>query len=146
VRLLRWLRETAGRQVPEGWYYRGIGLALAVLFVFRYVLGFGWLQAIVLGSIVAAALASIAKLVWAAANPLSESDIGDSYDIGPFDDGLDSEALRPLSTQEELDWDPPPDSGGVGGAGSRVPRRPPGSPWEAGAEVEPPVQSDKAAG
>jgi hypothetical protein len=52
----------------------GVVGVIAILFFFREVVGFGWLQTIAVSAIVGVCLASIAKLIWAAANPLSTSD------------------------------------------------------------------------
>lgn len=72
--LLEWLRETSRRQVPDWMRYSGVALVFVILFVFRSVLGMTWIETIVLGGIVGAGAAALAKVIWAKAVPLSEAD------------------------------------------------------------------------
>lgn len=80
---LRWLRETSSRQVPDWMRNGGVVGVFAVLIFFRLVLGYGWLETVAVGVIVGVSLASLAKIIWAAANPLA-----------PYDDPTDGERLR----------------------------------------------------
>ena len=54
--------------------YLGVVIVVGVLVLFHYVLGFGWVQTMGLGLVTGVAIASVAKLIWAAANPVSDSD------------------------------------------------------------------------
>jgi len=49
-------------------------VAMFGILIFLRLLGFGWLETILVGLVVGVGLASVAKLIWAAANPLSEYD------------------------------------------------------------------------
>lgn len=79
VSLVRWLRETMSRQVPRWMLYAGVAFALGVLILLQYVVRLGWLQSMVLAMVLAIPVLSVAKLVWAAANPLPDSE--DRLDI-----------------------------------------------------------------
>lgn len=54
--------------------YVGVGIVVGVLVLFHYVLGFGWVETTVLGLVTGVVIASVAKLIWAVANPISDSD------------------------------------------------------------------------
>lgn len=73
VPLLRWLRETSTREVPDWMRNGGVVGVFGILILLRF-LGFGWLETILVAMVVGVGLASVAKLIWAAANPLSEDD------------------------------------------------------------------------
>jgi hypothetical protein len=72
--LVRWLRETASRQVPQWLLYIGVFVALGLMVLSQSILRFDLLQAMAFGLVVGVAIAYVGKLIWAAANPLSDSD------------------------------------------------------------------------
>jgi len=72
--IVRWLRQTASRQVPQWLLYLGVVTSLLVLAVLHYVFLFEWLPAMAMGLILGVVIASALKLIWAAMNPVSDSD------------------------------------------------------------------------
>ncbi len=60
--------------MPQWLLYAGVFVALGVMALSRSILGFEWLLAMALVLGVGVGIAYAGKLIWAAANPLSDSD------------------------------------------------------------------------
>jgi hypothetical protein len=73
---MEWLRVTARRTTPMWLRVVTVVIVVAVFLVVRSLVDLTVIQAALVGGITAGIIATVAKLVWAAMNPLSNGEPG----------------------------------------------------------------------